>query len=219
MTAVGPGDPLDDVVARLLDHVKRARITAKLAIVDREFYTAKVISVLQSRRVPFLMPAIRRGQLQTASGPTGTQRFFRPGTTGFYQHTWTARGRRKGPQVTVRIACVPRRPGDRRRSPLVFACDGLSSGQLLWYREKYRTRFGIETTYRQLGEGLARTTSKRIAWRMVLLAVALLLRNLWVWRNQQVHRGPVSLSTQLHQLNLHLSRELEMILDFELAKT
>jgi putative transposase len=219
MTPVGPGDPLEDVLARLLEHVKMAAIAVKMALVDREFYAAKVIAVLQSRGIPFLMPAIRRGQLKGPNGPTGTRRFFQPGTTGFFQHTWTARGKSNGQQVTVRIACVPRRADDRRKGPLVFAFRGLSSGQLEWYREKYRRRFGIETSYRQLGEGLAQTTTKRIAWRMLLVAVALLLRNLWVWRNQHVHHGPVSLSIQLHQLNIYLSRELELTLDFEIAKT
>jgi len=219
MTPVGPGDALEDVVARLLDHVKTAKILVKMALVDREFYAANVIAVFQSRGVPFLMPAIRRGQLQGANGPTGTQRFFQPGTTGFFEHTWTARGKSKGQPVTVRIACVLRRADDRRKGPLVFAFSNLSSGQLLWYRAKYRRRFGIETSYRQLGEGLAQTTSKRLAWRMLLIAVALLLRNLWVWRNQHVHQGPVSLSIQLHQLNIHLSRKLELILDFEMVKT
>jgi len=39
------------------------------------------------------------------------------------------------------------------------------------------------------GEGLAQTTTKCAAWRMMLLAVALLMRNLWVWRNQQVRQS------------------------------
>ena len=167
MTPVGPGDALEDVLTRLLDHVERARILVKMALVDREFYAARVIGVLQSRGVPFLMPAIRRRQLQGPKGPTGTQRFFQPGTAGFFEHSWTTRGKSNG----------------------------------------------------QLGEGLAQTTTKRIAWRMLLVAVALLLRNLWVWRNQHTHHGPVTLSLQLHQLNIHLSRELDVILDFEINKT
>ena len=96
MTPVGPDDLLENIVARLLEHVKRAQILVKMALVDREFYSANVIAVLQSRNIPFLMPAIRRGQLQGVNGPTGTQRFFKPGTTGFFEHTWTARGRSNG---------------------------------------------------------------------------------------------------------------------------
>jgi hypothetical protein len=219
MTQVAPGSALEDVLSRLLDYVKAAKIPVKMALVDREFYAAPVIAVLESRGIPFLMPAIRRGQLQGPKGPTGTRRFFERGTVGFFEHTWTARGRSKGQQVTVRIACVRRKASDRRRTPLVFAFQGLSSGELLWYRETYRRRFGVETSYRQLGEGLAKTTTKCAAWRMMLIAVALLMRNLWVWRNQQARRGRVvTLSVQLHQLNIQLSQELEMILDFEIVK-
>jgi len=219
MTRVGPGDMLENVLTRLLDYVEVAKIPVKMALVDREFYTANVIGVLQSRHIAFLMPAIRRGQLQGPNGPTGTRRFFEPGTVGLFKHTWKARRRSNGQPVTVQIACVPRRDSDRRNGPLVFAFHGLSFAQLAMYREEYRRRFGIETTYRQLGECLAQTTSKRIAWRMLLIAVALLLRNLWIWRNQHVHRGPVSLSMELHQLNIHLSQELQLILDFEIDKT
>jgi hypothetical protein len=219
MTPVGPGSALADVLARLLDYVKEAKIPVKMVLVDREFYAAPVIAALQSRGLPFLMPAIRRGQLQGCNGPTGTRRFFQPGTIGFFEHTWTARGKSKGQRVTVRIACVPRKVDDRRRTPLVFAFQGVSSQQLLWYRETYRRRFGIETSYRQLGEGLAKTTTKCVAWRMILIAVALWMRNLWVWRNQCLRHGSVSLSLQLHQLNIQLSRELELILDFEVTKT
>jgi putative transposase len=219
MTQVAPGSALEDVLARLLDYVKEAKIPVKMALVDREFYAAHVISVLQGRGIPFLMPAIRRGQLQGPNGPTGTRRFFQPGTSGFFEHTWTARGRSKGQRVTVQIACVSRKAGDRRRTPLVFAFDGLSRQELLWYRETYRRRFGIETSYRQLGESLALTTTKCAAWRMMLIAVALLMRNLWVWRNQQVRYAPISLSVQRHQLTIQLSQELEMILDFEIVKT
>lgn len=218
MTRVGPGDPLEEVLARLLEQVEKAQIPVKTVLVDREFYSARVIAVFQSRGLAFLMPAIRRGQLQGPDGPTGTQRFFQEGMTGFYEHTWKARKSHDCP-VTVRIACVPRRAGDRRRGPLVFASHGLSCGELLWYRERYRRRFGIETSYRQLGEGLAQTTTKRIAWRMLLIAVALLLRNLWVWRNQHVRHAPVSLSLQLHQLSMHLNQVLQLINAFDPLKT
>jgi hypothetical protein len=217
MTRVGPGDALEDVLTRLLERVEKGKIPVKMVLVDREFYAARVIAVLQNRQLPFLMPAIRRGQLQGPHGPTGTQRFFQPGTHGFYEHTWKAR-KSKEPPVTVHVACAPRRDHDRRRGPLVFVFDGLSTGQLLWYRENYRRRFGIETSYRQLGQSLAQTTTKRVEWRLLLIALALMLRNLWVWRNQQVRHAPITLSLQLQQLSVYLSHTLQLILDFEIVK-
>lgn len=218
MTAVGPSDLLENVVERLLDYVEKAKIPAKMALLDREFYAGNVIAVLQDRGLSFLMPAIRRGNKQGPNGPTGTQRFFINGMTGFYEHTWKVRRNSNGREVTVRIACTSRAPNDRRVGPMVFAFGGLSARQLTWYRETYRRRFGIETSYRQLGESLALTTSKNLAVRMLLVAVALLLRNLWVWRNQQLTDTTVTLSVQLQQLALYFSNELGLILDFNATK-
>ncbi|NIP70973.1 MAG: hypothetical protein GTO04_17920 [Planctomycetales bacterium] len=217
LTHVKPGDKLEDVLARLLDRVEGAQIPVKMVLVDREFYAANVIALLQSRQIPFLMPAIRRGQLDGSRGPTGTQRFFQAGMQGFFEHQWTARGKSNRQRVNVQIACVPRKADDRRKTPLVFAFDGLSSRPLLWYRETYRKRFGIETSYRQLGQGLGQTTSKSPAWRMMLVGVALLMRNLWVWRNQQIRPRSITLSEQLHQLNVYVSHDLDLILDFEIT--
>lgn len=228
LTQVRPDEPLEQVVARLLDHVQTLGISIKVLLVDREFYGARIIGLFQDRRVPFLMPAVRRGRLgegqsQAASGKdsTGTRRFFVPGTFGLFEHEWTARGKSNGRRVRVRIACVPRKARDRRRSsrvssPQVFAFDGFSAGRLFWYREMYRKRFGIETSYRQLGEALARTTSKSPLWRLLLVGIALLMRNLWVWSNQQTPRH-ITLSEQLHHLNLLLSHQLGLTLNFETA--
>jgi IS4 transposase len=45
----------------------------------------------------------------------------------------------------------------------------------------YRKRFRIETSYRQMHEGLALTTSKDPVYRLLLILIAFVLRNLWVW--------------------------------------
>jgi hypothetical protein len=46
---------------------------------------------------------------------------------------------------------------------------------------RYRLRFGIETSYRQMHEGRIRTTTRRPAVRLLSVGIALVLRNLWVW--------------------------------------
>jgi hypothetical protein len=46
--------------------------------------------------------------------------------------------------------------------------------------ELYRRRFGIETSYRQLHQVRARTSSRNPALRLLLVGLALLIVNLWV---------------------------------------
>jgi hypothetical protein len=190
LTDVHKGDGMEVVVDRLLGQVRAAGLRVGRLLLDRGFYSAKVVALLQEQDIPFLMPVVRCGR-----GQGGTRRFFQPGRRGWFTHTWESRDRKNGkpagPTVTVRIACVPR-PGGKR--PLVYAYGG-SFGSLAdvrrayrRFRETYRRRFGIETSYRQLGEALALTTSRSPAYRLLLVGIALLVRNLWVWCQQQV--GP-----------------------------
>lgn len=189
LTSVHKGEAMEIIVERLLHQIEQAGLRIGRLLLDRGFYSAKVVALLQTRRVPFLMPVIRRGQ-----GERGTNRFFRTRMRGWFTHTWEARDRQKGkpagPTVTVQIACVPPPRGKKR--PLVYAYWG-SFGSLRavrkaydWFRQTYRRRFGIETSYRQLGEGLGLTTSRSEVYRLLLVGIALLLRNLWVWCQQQV---------------------------------
>ncbi len=48
-------------------------------------------------------------------------------------------------------------------------------------RERYRKRFGIESSYRQLRQARIHTCTRNPRLRLVFVAVALILRNLWVW--------------------------------------
>jgi IS4 transposase len=60
-------------------------------------------------------------------------------------------------------------------------------------RQRYRKRFGIETSYRLGNKQLGWTTSPNPAYRFVLIGLGFLLLNLWVhlcWIYTQVaHRG------------------------------
>ena len=56
-------------------------------------------------------------------------------------------------------------------------------------KETYRSRFAIETSYRQMNECKAKTTKKDVRYRLLLIGVALLLRQVWVWLTAQVARA------------------------------
>jgi hypothetical protein len=166
-----------DIVDQLLDQVRAAGWKIRGLLLDRGFYSAHVILRLQQRRVPFVIPMLKRGKRgRRASEDTGTQRFFRRGCQGYFSYVWAGRNK-SSPPVTIRVACVPRT--DRRRGPWVYVCWRLR-WQLTYLRKIYRQRFGIESSYRQLGQSLARTTSRDATYRLLLVLVSLLLRNLWV---------------------------------------
>jgi putative transposase len=70
---------------------------------------------------------------------------------------------------------------------LVYAYGGgLQPSSYQWVKETYRSRFAIETTYRQLQQARIRTCTRDPLLRLLYVAVALLLRNVWVWLHWQV---------------------------------
>ena len=69
---------------------------------------------------------------------------------------------------------------------------------------RYRTRFGIEASYRQARQARIYTCTRDPRVRLVFMAVALLLRNLWVWVHAEVlaRGGERAEAPQLERLRL-----------------
>ena len=108
-------------------------------------------------------------------------------------------------QVTVRVCVGYRRHKNRKdgkqvRQKLLFAAWRVP-GNPTEIRERYRKRFGIETSYRQMRQARIYTCTRNPRLRLFFVAVALILRNLWVW----IHATRLS-DAAGHQLTLHLQR-------------
>jgi Transposase DDE domain len=188
---------LTTVVARLLGQADAAGVSAAYLMMDKDFYCAEVVELLQRRGVPFLMPAEKCGRKPGC----GNHHLFRADCpVGWHDYTWTTRRRRmdfaagkrrKRGAVTVAVrVCVARQAKGGKEKVLVYAAWGLQEAR--WSPAQvvaaYRRRFGIEAKYRQLGQGLARTSSRCERLRLLLVGVALLLGNVWA----QVHEGAFS---------------------------
>ena len=73
-----------------------------------------------------------------------------------------------------------RKDGKQRHQKLLFAAWRVH-GSPTEIREQYRRRFGIETSYRQMRQARIYTCTRNPRLRLFFLAVALILRNIWVW--------------------------------------
>jgi len=80
--------------------------------------------------------------------------------------------------------------GRHGRQTLVYAFWGLKPSSTAWVRKTYRERFAIETSYRQMQQGRARTCTRNPLVRLLLVAAALILRNVWVWLHYAVLSTP-----------------------------
>jgi putative transposase len=109
------------------------------------------------------------------------------------------------------------RRGRPQREALVYATWGVSHRSLSWVRTTYRGRFGIETSYRQLHRVRLRTSSRRPALRLLFVAIALILRNVWVWLHADVMAQPRRGALKLRPAALRLDRLLIWLV-IEIAK-
>jgi putative transposase len=183
LTAVAKGEPLKEVVQRLLKQARSVGVKPRLLLLDRGFSSVDVIRYLQAARYPFLMPVVIRGRKPTdPRGPSGTRVFAAMKRSGWFQYTVTS-GTKRTARVAICVACRNYRGKWKRhgRQALVYACWGVEGHSCAWVRETYRSRFGIESSYRQLNQARGRTSTRRPELRLLYVGVALVLRNEWVW--------------------------------------
>jgi IS4 transposase len=71
-------------------------------------------------------------------------------------------------------------------------------------QQRYRRRFGIESSYRQLGQVRAHTNSRNVALRFFYLALGLLLLNVWTYLRcrctRVIAKGPFHLDLNRFRL-------------------
>lgn len=176
------GDSMEAVVKELLRLVRAAGVKVRFLLLDKGFFTAEVVRYLQRARCPFVTPAFARGRKPKAIKPGSLSELQSRKRSGWAMYSWRS-GR--GTKATVSIAISCRNYAgtrDRRgRRTRLYAYWGLIPSSPHWLAETYRKRFGIETTYRQMNEGRIRTSTRDPLLRFLFIAIALILRNVWVW--------------------------------------
>ena len=192
LAAVQRGEKMEAVLKRLLARLGRLGVATRFLLLDRGFWSVAVIRYLQAARKPFLMPVVLRGRGEGhADGPSGTRVFALRPRSG-----WGGYRLRAGDGRTARVSiCVHCRNlagqwGRHGRQRLVYAFWGLVPTSTAWVRQTYRSRFAIETSYRQMQQGRARTCTRNPVVRLLLVATALILRNVWVWLHYAVLSTP-----------------------------
>jgi len=94
--------------------------------------------------------------------------------------------------VSIRVHCrnYDGQWGRHGRQTLIYAYWKMRPTNTRWVRETYRKRFAIETSYRQMHQCRARTCTRNPLVRLLLVGIALVLRNVWVWLHYAVLSTP-----------------------------
>lgn len=187
VTFVLPGETTLAVLQRLLARAKKLGLRWGCLYLDKGFCSIPVIRYLQRHRQSAIMACPIRGKKGgTRALCTGRKSYI---TT----HTFCSAeyGSCGASVAVVRAFDTSRRRRQRRKARwLVYVLIhvDLRPDQV---RQRYRSRFGVDTSYRCMRATHAKTTSRNAALRFFLIALAFILVNVWItlrWRFCQVPR-------------------------------
>jgi len=171
-----------DIVAALLAQLDRHGLRVRGVALDSGFDSGETLLLLQERKLSYVVPLRRKGKGDNRRNavfglPVGTRT----------EVDWVTEKSRRA--VSTQAVVLWRQ---REKRVQVYAFGGWHAWRAVLQaraaRRWYRRRFGIETSYRQLNEVRGSTTKKDVCYRLLLVGIALLLRQVWVWLTWQIGR-------------------------------
>jgi putative transposase len=181
VTLMRKSDKALDVLKRLLRRGQMVDLRLKRLYLDRGFDNNAVVAYLKRQGFPCIIALAIRGK-------TGGTRALCRGRKS-YQIRYRRESRQYGRQsLPLFIVCKYSKGHYRRRGLRYFAyiLIGKLKMSARQVYEEYRRRFGIECSYRLMNTMRARTSSRSVTLRLFLVAVALLLLNLWCYLKWQM---------------------------------
>jgi len=199
------------VLRRLVARTREIGLKIKRVLLDRAFFNVPVVQFLQAENLPFLMPVVIRGRAPQKGRKLTGLRWIKRQPAGWYPHTMRNGKRQVTVSVCVGYRCHRNREDRRQvRQKLLFAAWRVY-GSPTALREHYRLRFGIESSFRQMRQARIYTCTRSPRLRLVFLALALILRNIWVWVHQTRLAEGSGDTLTLHLERLRFKRMLDWI--------
>src|SRR5919202_2049795 len=181
---VKPDDGKVTLLARLLTRVRALGVRVRCLYADKGFCAIPVVRWLLAQHLPAIITCPIRGKHGGTRALCQGQHSYR--TTHPFQSA--EHGALTVPVAVVRTS-QHRRSGQRTTTWLLYVCLQVVDPPRR-VRQRYRRRFGIESSYRLLEQVRARTTSPSAGLRFLLLGLALLIVNVWIHLHWQFLRVP-----------------------------
>lgn len=182
--------PLDDKVELVEKLVGMARreICIKTLFMDRDFPSVKMLQMLERLKIEYIM-AMQRTK--------GVKRLLRWKRTFPFFVEYEMQGG-NGDKARTTLFVVKRKEKNKEvRHCYITNMRIESAGDALEFAELYRSRWGIETSYRVKKEFRAKTTSRKYVVRLLFFSYSVLLYNIWVLCNFLEVEGVVFLGPKI----------------------
>jgi hypothetical protein len=213
---VRPEDGLPELVAALLRRLRILGLKIRRLYFDKAFCTTPVLRYIEKSGWPAILACPIRGKKGGTRGLCQGQASYQT------HHTFKSQkyGAYTAPVTVARTYTSRKRSKrkGRRATWLVFVVLNCTLAPNT-VRKCYRRRFGIETSYRCMGQVRAWTTSRNAALRFLLMSLGFILVNLWLelrWRFCQLKQrhGPRQIDVkrfELQRMLAFLNRAIERI--------
>jgi len=172
-------------IQRCLDAIFSRSFRIKVLCLDRGFYSIDVFNFLEERKIPFIIPIVKRGEKIKA--------VLNVSHSCYRDYTIHNAKTAKNVHLAVKVGYLKGNNGKKGIIRLGYVVSGVS-----WTPEKvyrvYKSRFGIESSYRMRNQVKVFTTSRNPTLRYLFVVISFLFENVWVafqWLYfTPVRRGP-----------------------------
>ncbi len=175
---VDPDVSLPALLSRLLDRVRAQGVTISHLYLDRGFASIPIYRYLLENNIPAVIACPIRGK------QGGTKALCQGRQSYSSQHTFSSaeHGECTVPVAVVRSFSHKGKRGEKKKRKAswfiyVLIHSKFSPQQV---HARYRSRFGIESSYRSMRQLRVRSNSRNPAMRFLFMALGLILVNVWI---------------------------------------
>jgi putative transposase len=204
------GDTLKETVSFLINEIKTIGFRIKELYLDREFFTVEMINYLTNRKIPFIIPCVKRGP----SG--GIRKLFKGKKSYSTKYTMKSKEHEATFQVNIVVKYSKGKYKHEGVEYFAYAVYNIDLPVKNTFK-KYRKRFGIESSYRLMNQARIHTSTKKPELRLLYIGLSLFLINVWIYIQwtylsipRQGGRQPVTwrFKTMLRQINHKTEEQL-----------
>jgi putative transposase len=209
-------EPLVRIVLALIREATWSGLRVRTVLLDREFCTVPIQVALQKRHIAYVMAVKQQGKI---SGVKARVRKNKRKAVRV-KHTW--HDKTGALSVTADLYIVRRNAragtGRTKTQYFTYAAWGIVMPPKRM-KDFYRSRFGIESTYRMYDLVRGRTSSREPALRYLYVVVAFVVLNQWALTKYAAcakkQRGPRTVNEDKMRLKLYIDivlRAMEQVL-------